>query len=174
MQPRPSEAGISIGRRMQIVPAMVGSGGKFLLPALIVTGIGSGFRDMTFSWGHLQAEAPPIVINWFCGWISGGVLTPLLFPFLPGDSLPFKGVMAGGLGFLMWLAACAWAHLTPWSVITAFFLIPVVSSGLSLFFGEELLPGPLIQSTTERKILIGMQAGIGIFALLPWVIPRFV
>lgn len=153
---------------------MLWDSGKSHFPLLLLAGALSGFRDLSYSWAHLQGEAPPIMITLLLGWLSGGFLTPLLFPCLPGDSLPMKGAMAGGLGLLAWPAACAWLHLTPWSVATAILVIPTLSSRISLAHGKALAPGPSAGVRRENRLAVVLPSCLAGAGALLWLIPRFV
>lgn len=172
----PSERapGCGIRGRMLASLSMLWAGGKVLFPLILVAGALSGFRGLSYSRDHLQAEAPPIMITLFMGWLSGGLLTPLLFPRLPGESLSLKGAMAGGLGLLAWPAACSWLHLTPWSVATAILVIPALSSWISLVLGKALIPGPAAESRREQRLAVVLQACMAGTGVILWIIPRFV
>lgn len=159
---------------MLVSRSMLWSGGKALFPALLVVGTLSGYRGLTYSWGHLQGDSPPIVITLLLGWLSGGLLMPVLFPRLPGECLSLKGAMAGGLGLLAWPASCSWLHLTPWNVATALLLIPAVSSWISLAFGKGLLPATSKVSMREKGVAVVLLPCMAGVAMLFWLIPRFV
>ncbi len=99
-----------------------------MLPVMMGAALLSGFRDGTYSVEHLSSGAPPIIITLLVAWLGGSVLGPAILSWLPGESLPFKGWMAGILALTAWPAACLPLHLTPLDVTVALLIIPATTA----------------------------------------------
>jgi hypothetical protein len=101
--------------------------GTFMLPLIGGMVALSGFRSATYSLEHLQAGGPPIANTLLLAWLSGAVLGPSLLPWLPGDRLATKAVLAGLLGLLLFPASCFFLHLEPLDVLMALLVIPSIT-----------------------------------------------
>lgn len=142
--------------------------GKVMLPILICTALLSGLRAGSYSMEHLQAGAPPIVLTLLMAWLGGLVLGPVLLPWLPGNSLTFKGLMAGILALIAWPAACLPLHLTPLDVTMALLIIPSASSMLiNRFAAAEVKPDDWRKAAPLQLAPIALAAGI-------WIMARFI
>ena len=148
--------------------------GRYIVPAMLITGLLSGFRGRVYSIGHLQSGAPPIMISLLLGWLSGAALGPALLPWLPGRSFAFKGLMAGILGLLIFPAAAFPLHLEPLDVLMALTVIPVVSSFLTLLFTGSSTYTSLSGVRQEMKVAIPIQLALISMATGIWIVARFI
>ncbi len=64
---------------------------KFILGALILSGIGPGIWTLASSLGR----GPILILALVAGILAGGVLTPVLLPWLPGRMFSLKGAVTG-------------------------------------------------------------------------------
>jgi len=139
-----------------------------MLPIMTGTAFLSGLRAGSYSLEHLQAGAPPIVLTLLMAWLGGVVLGPVLLPWLPGNSLPFKGLMAGILALIAWPAACLPLHLTPLDVTMALLIIPATSSLLTTrFAATDTAPDNWRKAAPLQLSPIALAAGI-------WIMARFI
>ena len=155
-----------------VLHALIASG-KIMIPVLLVIGVLSGFRAAVFSWEQVLREAPPTLITLVTGWMSGVVMGPVLLPWLPGERVSFKGAMAGGLGLLVWPAACGFLHLRPPDVGMALLLIPTLASFWMIKLAGVISPAGEPVGMREWRVALSIQAGMGVAALAPWVMLRF-
>ena len=165
---------MTIRERCAVIPGVIRASGKVMIPVLLVAGGMSGVRAGWFSLGHVGREAPPILITLATGWLSGVVLGPLLLPWLPGERWPFKGVMAGGLGLLLWPAACGVLHVRPMDVGMALLLVPGLASFWMMRLSGVISPGAQPVGRREWRTALSIQAGMAVLAFAPWVWMRFV
>jgi hypothetical protein len=147
--------------------------GKVMIPVLaIMVGV-SGFRGAFFSVEHLLSEAPPTVITLCIGWLSGAVVGPFLLSWLPGERASFKGVMAGGLGLLMWPLSVGFMHLRPVDVVMAILMIPVMASFLMMWLAGRGMLGLLTVESRERFVALVIHSVMAVVGMTPWVLARF-
>lgn len=147
---------------------------RIFVPVLAVMGMLSGVRGLSFSLENLWREAPPVLITMGIGWFSGAGLGMLLFPWLPGRSASFKGTMAGGIGLLVWPAACGPIHLRPWDVLTALLVVPAMASFLTLTYAGGISREVEAARKRERRVTLPVQMAMAVVAVVIWIIPRFV
>lgn len=137
-----------------------------VVPLVVLAAILSGFRAGSYSMEHIQSGGPPVVLTLLAAWLGGAVIGPLLKDWLPGISLPVKGLMAGLLALAIWPAACLPLHLEPLDVTMAVLVIPAASSVLT----TRLAP-PLSDAWRKAAPLqlapIALAAGI-------WIMARFI
>lgn len=142
------------------------SSSKTIVPLMVLTAILSGFRAGSYSVEHLQSGGPPVVLTLLSAWLGGAVLGPCLGGWLPGNSLPAKGLMAGLLALAVWPAACLPLHLEPLDVITAVLVIPAASSLLNTRLADT--PYDIWRRTAPLQLApIALAAGI-------WIMARFI
>lgn len=99
-------------------------------------------------------------------WLGGAMFAPLLRSWLPGESLPFKGFMAGILALIAWPAACLPLHLTPLDVAMALLVIPALSSLLATRYAADTAPDTWRKAAPLQLAPIALAAGI-------WIMARF-
>lgn len=160
--------------RVILIPMELVFSGKYIVPAMLVTGLLSGFRGRLYTVDHLQSGAPPILITLLLGWLSGAAIGPALLPWLPGRSFAFKGLMAGILGLLLFPAAALPLHLEPLDVLMALTVIPVVSSFLTLLFTGSSPYTSLSGVRQEMKVAVPIQLAIASMATGIWIVARFI
>lgn len=166
------KAGIA-GRCRHVPRCLLGSA-KGMAPLLMVVAVLSGFREGFFSADHMAGEAPPILITLVIGWLSGVVAGVVLMPWLPGERASFKGVMAGGLGLLVWPAACGMLHLRPVDVGMALVLVPVLASYWLMRVSGGIGPVSGAADRRDGRVALVIQAVMAGVAFLPWIWLRFV
>lgn len=135
---------------------------------MIATTALSGFRAGHYTLEHLQAGAPPIGLTLLMAWLGGAVLGPTLRPWLPGQSLPVKGAMAGILALVLWPAACLPLHLTPLDVTVALLVIIPLASLLTVYrFKTAAAAADWQKSAPVLMAPIALATGI-------WIMARFI
>jgi hypothetical protein len=149
-----------------MIPGYLLRTGKAAIPVLLLATLLSGFRASCYSLDHLQSCAPPIVLTLLLAWLGGAALGPALLSWLPGKSLPLKGLMAGFLALTAWPAACLPLHLEPLDMTMAILIIPAMSSLLTTRLAgappnDWRKPAPL------QVAPIALAAGI-------WIMARFI
>ncbi len=164
---------MTIGKRFAVIPGVIMASGKVMIPLLVLIGGMAGFRAGWFSLEHVGREAPPTLIALVTGWLSGVVLGPLLLPWLPGERFSFKGAMAGGLGLLVWPAACGFLHLRPVDVGMALLLVPALASFWMMRLAGVISPGAQPVGRAEWRTALAVQSGLAAVAFTPWVMLRF-
>lgn len=141
---------------------------RIVLPIVVCTTLLSGLRAGSYSLEHLQSGAPPIALTLLMTWLGGAILGPVFRPWLPGESLPGKGFMAGVLALISWPAVCMPLHLTPLDVTMALLIIPPASSMLTARL--ETADGG---KDDERKYSPLLVAPIALASGI-WIMARFI
>lgn len=142
------------------------SSSKAVVPLLILTATLSGFRAGRYSIEHLQSGGPPVVLTLLAAWLGGVILGPSCLRWLPGNTVPVKGLMAGLLALAIWPAACLPLHLEPLDVTLAILVIPA---------GASLLTTRLVATSPDdwRKAAPLQLAPIALAAGI-WIMARFI
>lgn len=139
-----------------------------LLGLFLVSGLGPGFFSLSAAWSRgLAALAAAAVAI-----LAGAVATPVLLPWLPGRAFAAKGAVAGGAGAVA-LAAANWGSLGGIELLALGLAVPTLSSYAAMnFTGATPFTSP---SGVEREMrrALPWQLGVGVTALLAWLISAF-
>ncbi|WP_423935291.1 mercury methylation corrinoid protein HgcA [Candidatus Deferrimicrobium sp.] len=130
----------------------------------LLSGVGPGFFSLGAAWERGLAAVAALA----AGILAGGVVTPVLLPWLPGRAFSVKGGLAGG-----GLAACAamWYRgaLDPPGALALLLAMTAVSSFFAMnFTGATPFTSPSGVEKEMRRAL-PVQAGLTVLAGLLWV-----
>lgn len=150
--------------------------GRYILPLLALVVALSGFRSAAFSLENLQTGGPPIAHTLLITWFMGAFAGPLMLPWLPGQGLALKGVMAGLLALLMFPATCFLLHLEPLDVVMALLVIPSATSLLMVVFLSPRRSGktPRPAEMKVSSAIIPVQLALVAMAVGVWIMARFI
>jgi acetyl-CoA decarbonylase/synthase complex subunit gamma len=159
----------TVGERAVLIPIELVSAFKtavILLPVLFFLGwLLSGFSWVNgFRHALYGGEALIIAV------VAGGVLTPLLLPWLPGRPFALKGMVAGLLGAIFY-ALLHWrtegmAHLeiSAWMI-----LIPAISAYLGMNFTGCSTYTSLSGVKKEMRWAVPLEIGGAVVGILLWI-----
>jgi acetyl-CoA decarbonylase/synthase complex subunit gamma len=135
----------------------------FLTDSLWRTG---GFGPNALNHGFYSVIAISMAI------LAGAVLTPLLLPWLPGRPFSLKGLIAGVLIALAFMAF-RWSHWSTWAgrleIAAWFLLIPAISAYLAMNFTGSSTYTSLSGVKKEMHWALPLQIGAGIIGLALWI-----
>jgi len=162
----------SLYDRLVLTPVEFVIGGKYLLLAMAVLFILSGMSASEYSSDLAMSEGIRSAVNLFAAYFGGAVIGPLLLPWLPGRSFSFKGFSVG----LIVAAVLFSLRLTGGRLETIawIFLIPVVSSFLTMNFTGASTYTSLSGVKKEMRIAVPLQAVAAMFGMGMWTVGRFV
>jgi hypothetical protein len=143
----------------------------YLLAAIGIVLIISGFSDGVYSVKNILHESWKVIMNVFLGYFAGIVITPFLLPFIPGRHFSLKGFFTGLITFLGLLAAGAAgksiAEISSW-----FFIITTVSSFLAMNFTGSSTFTSLSGVKKEMKIFLPLQIAFASLGIILQVISK--
>jgi acetyl-CoA decarbonylase/synthase complex subunit gamma len=109
--------------------------------------------------------------------LAGGVLTPLLLPWLPGRAFSFKGLIPGFFATAI-LLVFRWGDWMTWAgrleIISWFFLIPALSAYLAMNFTGASTYTSLSGVKKEMRWALPFQIGAGIIGVILWFGSQFI
>jgi len=140
-----------------------------LCPLLfIISGLGSGkgFWDNALTVGLLTVSGILVAVA------AGGVLTPLLLPWLPGRALTVKGFIMGLITAIA-LLLFRIGDLESWSGIlysfSWFFIAPAIAGYLAMNFTGSTTYTSLSGVKKEMKWAVPAEIGAGVVGLVLWL-----
>jgi len=144
------------------------------LLALAITGASFGARE--FLWLTALLALFPAALAYLLASTAGGIVTPLLLPWLPGRAFSVKGAVAGGALALIALAALPgmFGMQSAWGWMAAVLGVSAFSSYVGVnFTGSTPYTSP---SGVERELrrAIPVQAGALAIGVLCWTIAWYV
>jgi hypothetical protein len=160
--------------RAVLVPIEIINAGKFLIPAMAVLFILSGFFRDGFSVDRMLGQGFASVAALMAAWLGGSVLGPLLLPLLPGRMLSVKGAVAAGVALLAAQMAGALTGSGILDVIAFWLAAPAIASFVMMnFTGATPYTSPS-GVRREMKLSVPVQAVAVAAAVILWVVQRFV
>jgi len=109
--------------------------------------------------------------------LAGGVLTPLLLPWLPGRAFSIKGLIPGFFTAAI-LLVFRWGDWMTWAdrleIISWFFLIPALSAYLAMNFTGASTYTSLSGVKKEMRWALPFQIGAGIIGVILWFGSQFI
>jgi len=109
--------------------------------------------------------------------LAGGVLTPLLLPWLPGRAFSLKGLIPGFFATAI-LLVFRWGDWMTWAgrleIISWFFLIPALSAYLAMNFTGASTYTSLSGVKKEMRWALPFQIGAGIIGVILWFGSQFI
>lgn len=109
--------------------------------------------------------------------LAGGVLTPLLLPWLPGRAFSLKGLIPGFFTAAI-LLVFRWGDWMTWAgrleIISWFFLIPALSAYLAMNFTGASTYTSLSGVKKEMRWALPFQIGAGVMGVLLWIGSQFI
>jgi hypothetical protein len=95
--PRMRQVSFSLGERLAVALVECSRSIKPLGLALVALFILAGFGMDVFSWDRARQGVWLGFLILFAGFVAGGILTPMLLPWLPGRAFSQKGAEAGAI-----------------------------------------------------------------------------
>jgi hypothetical protein len=157
---------------IELVSAM--KAGLIIIPILFLLSyfgrVGEGWTN-PLSHGLFSVWAILIAI------LAGGVLTPLLLPWLPGRAFSIKGLIPGFFTAVI-LLVFRWGDWMTWAdrleIIAWFFLIPALSAYLAMNFTGASTYTSLSGVKKEMRWALPFQIGAGIIGVILWFGSQFI
>jgi len=119
--------------RLKLIPNDFMYGKYYLLGAMAVLLIISGFYGKGFSFSNMLNEGKFVVLKVFLAYVAGIVITPMLLPYIPGRHFSLKGFFSGALIFTL-LAVMKVGSDNFIGIISWFLVITAISSFLAMNF----------------------------------------
>jgi hypothetical protein len=163
----------TLRERARLIPAEILQGLKYLFPVMGVFVILAGLTRGGYSSQLMLEVGSRSAANLTLAFVAGLALAPALLPWLPGRSFSFKGVLSGGIMFVVALLAGV-AGQRPIEIISWGFMYASISSFSTMNLTGASTYTSLSGVKKEMRIAVPLQivaAAVG-FAL--WVIARFV
>jgi hypothetical protein len=167
----------TIEERLVLIPVEMVQALKLFLMALpfifVLSGFGNsaGFLAQCIRLGSLNAGGLLI------GVIAGGVITPILLPWLPGRAFSVKGILpgiAGGFLFLILLRGMEPAHPPGFFEAAAWLsIIPAISAYLAMNFTGCSTFTSLSGVEKEMRWAIPLEIAALVIGVVFWTVARF-
>ena len=162
-----------IKERMKLIPNDFMYGKYYLLGAMAVLYIISGFSGKGISYRDFWGSGWPAMWKVFLAYISGIVITPMLLPYIPGRRFSLKGFYTGTLVFLILLFerlnGSNYIEIISW-----FFIITVISSFLAMNFTGSSTYTSLSGVKKEMKIAVPFQIGFALIGIILQVAAKLI
>jgi len=152
--------------RLAVVPVeMIGCNHNAIMLALTFALIAAR-RHGGWSWPHLYQEGLPAGVLVLAGYLTVGILTPALLPWLPGRAFSLKGACAG---LLVWLVLWASGRYAQIGDLTAWLLLFVT---MGSFMGLNYTGASTYTSLSGVKketrlavplMIVGLLTAVGIW-----------
>ena len=158
----------SLRERIELIPVELNHMGKptlYLIPALfLLSGLGQGL----FSFGAALSRGTSAMAAYLLAVVAGGILSPLLLPWLPGRAFALKGAAIGAAAGAL-LSAGFSGHLTLLEMLALSLFIMAVSSYLAMnFTGSTPFTSPTGVEKEMRRAMPAQAAG-ALAAVILWV-----
>ena len=142
--------------RLKLIPVELIVNKKYLLGALVVIILISGFSGKSYSINQIIHQLPVSFIYVFSIYLSGVLLAPLLLPYLPARSFAIKGFYSGIVVYLIIFAIQGYSGSLP-EIISWLLLISAGSSFLTLNFTGTSTYTSLSGVKKEMRVAISVQ-----------------
>ena len=160
--------------RAVLVPVELINSAKFLLPAMILLFLLSGFHRGGFAVARMQQHGALAVAALVAAWLGGAALGPLLLPLLPGRAFAIKGALAGALALLASRLLLGAVGAGVFDGIAYWLAVPAIASFIMLnFTGATPYTSPS-GVRREMRFAVPAQAVAMVLATLLWITQRVV
>ncbi len=154
--------------RLMVVPVELMIWAKYALLLVAALALLAGFTGGHYEIGLTVTRGLPLAGTVLLGCIVGGIITPILLPWLPGRAFSFKGAITGiGLALVCWLfgAVHTWVYF-----VAVLLILGSTSSFMGLQFTGASTFTSLSGVRKETRIALPLQG----FALLAGIIMWFI
>ena len=159
--------------RIKLIPNDFMYGKYYLLGAMAVLLIISGFYGKGFSFSNMLSEGKFVVLKVFLAYVAGIVITPMLLPYIPGRHFSLKGFFSGALVFAI-LAFMKVGSDKFIGIISWFLVITAISSFLAMNFTGSSTYTSLSGVKKEMKISLPFQIGFALIGIVLQVVGKFI
>jgi len=163
----------SLMDRIKLVPNDFMSGKLYLLGAVVLILLISGFSSNGFSFSNLITKGGSAVLNIFLAYASGVVLTPILLPYLPPRQFSVKGFYTGFLVFIVMLLL-GFTGASVVEILSWFFIMTAISSFLAMNFTGSSTYTSLSGVKKEMKFSLPVQIGFAATGIILQVLGKFI
>ena len=163
--------------RVVLIPIELVGSAKYLIAALVVLFLMSGFGEGTYSVSLAARFGLVSALFFTAGYLAGTIVTPALLPWLPGRAFSAKGFWAGILVFVISLSLSRWGvgvlenHM---ALAGLLLIISGVSSFLAMNFTGASTYTSLSGVKREMKVAVPLQAIAVVLGFGLWISSRFV
>jgi hypothetical protein len=161
----------TLNDRIKLIPNDFMYGKYYLLGALAVVFIISGFSGNGLFYSDFSNKSGPALLNVLFAYLSGIVITPIFLPYIPGRPFSLKGFYSGALVFLILLMI----NLTGeniFEIISWFFVITVISSFLAMNFTGSSTFTSLSGVKKEMKTAVPLQIIFAVTGIILMIIGK--
>jgi acetyl-CoA decarbonylase/synthase complex subunit gamma len=159
--------------RIKLIPNDFIYGKFYLLGAMALLFILSGFSGNGFSFKSFLVGGGPVILRVLLAYIAGIVITPLFLPFIPGRHFSLKGFYSGALVFIV-LASLKLAGDNVIALLSWFLIITTISSFLAMNFTGSSTYTSLSGVKKEMKLSVPIQIGFAIIGIILQVAEKFI
>jgi hypothetical protein len=159
--------------RLKLIPVELSYGGYYLLMVPALFFIMSGLNANGYSTDLAWSKGGKSIINLFTAYMAGGVLTPVLLPYIPFKRFSLKGLMTGWILALVLLNL----HLMGNSIIEIvswFLMIGGLSSFVAMNWTGTSTFTSLSGVQKEMKTALPLQIGFAGLGFIGWIATRFI
>ncbi len=163
--------------RLAVVPAELLQWGRYAFVAMAVFILLAGLGPGGYSVQQAVRGGARAVLFLFAGTISGGVLSPLLLPWLPGRAFAEKGAWMGGLVAVIALSAGLLVPAGAGGILETIawcLLISTISSFMAMNFTGASTYTSLSGVRREMRVSIPLQISAAAVGTALWIVQLFV
>lgn len=159
--------------RLLLIPVELVLGGRYLVFIIVAFFLLGGLNAEGFSVELAGSVGLRAAVNLVLAYLAGGVLGPLLLPWLPARAFFIKGFFTGIMVFivslLVFLSSYNLIEFAAWLL-----LIPAISSFLTMNFTGASTYTSLSGVKKEMRIAVPLQLTVAIFGSALWLADRFI
>jgi len=163
--------------RLVLAPVELMMAGKYLLWVALALFILSGLGRDLYSFERVPTVGGPTLLLLFAAYVAGGVMTPVLLPWLPGRAFSLKGALAGLVVLVaVGLYSTFGSQWSPalWDVAAWTILAPAIASFIGMNFTGASTYTSLSGVRREMRVAVPLQIAGGVVGLALWIAARFV
>jgi hypothetical protein len=138
---------------------------SYLLGGLVLVFVLAGINKAGISFSRAIENGLPIMRNIFLAYISGIVITPMIFPYIPVRSFALKGFITGLAVYIILFLANGLGNSLPEIFGWFFFITGLSSFGAMNFTGSSTYTS-LSGVQKEMKIAVPLQIASGVIAVI--------
>ena len=162
--------------RLALTPMELVLWSKYLLVTSVIFFLMAGFSRDGYSTSLITLRGLPNILLLWSGYLAGGILGPMLLPWLPGKAFALKGLWIGlTLAFL--ILFLGWDNTTLFesrlNLLAWLFIIPAISSYLTMNFTGASTYTSLSGVLKEMRIAVPLQALCALTGIILWVTGLF-
>lgn len=159
--------------RLLLVPVELVTGLRYLLFIIAAFFLLAGLSRDGYSTVTAADVGIRSTINLLLAYLAGSVISPLLLPWLPGRSFSLKGIFPG-LGLFIILFFAKLLGEGPVEIIAWMFLIPALSSFITMNFTGASTYTSLSGVQKEMRVALPLQITAAVIGAILWIASRFI